>query len=114
MRGRMAYHPERRSGKHRKASTARTIYLPARRTQRQLQRIDDRITDGEVVIWHDDRAVRLSYMPPETEEQRADVVEQLRERIAAAGDAEVRELLAAEVERVTVSPLANVPEELEP
>jgi hypothetical protein len=95
--------------KGRSASTARTIYLPARRRWREVQRIDERLVEGEVILTvNDDGDDVLTFMDPETECQRDDVLAQLQAHLAAGPRPHVVEPLAAELERVRTCELVVV------
>lgn len=108
MKGRMAYPAKRHSGKHRPASTART--LPAQRTWLdELRRIelqeDADVGAGAVVRrYHRDGApTYVRYMPPETEEQRAFVLSELQDicdYAKAQGFVDEHAVLIDEIERV--------------
>jgi hypothetical protein len=92
--------------KGRSASTARTIYLPARRSWRERQRLDERLVSGEVILAvNDDGDDVVTFMDPETEWQRDDVLAQLVARLAAGPSPLVAETLEVELERVKSVPL---------
>ena len=107
----MAGVPGTQRGHRGAASTARTIYLPARRSWRERQRIDERLVEGEVIVTaNDDGGAVLTYMAPETEYQRRDVLEQLQAHIDAGPDPRMVEALATELEHVRTCELAPVPD----
>ena len=121
MRGRMAYPPERRTGKHRAASTARM--LPAQRTwASELQRMelqeDAAVQSGVVVRRYrsndpNDLPILVRYLPPDTEERRDFIVTELEaihnhaaaHQFAGVDFVEAAGWLADEIERVKVMEL---------
>ena len=110
MRGPMAKQPSARNSRDRRATTARTIEV--RGTWALRERIAERLEEGEVICCFDwDRREHiLRYLPPETEWQRHDVIEQLEEILAEEEFGEIRRVIAAEIEEVRTGPLAAVPE----
>ena len=107
----MAGVPGTQRGHRGAASTTRTIYLPARRSWRERQRIDERLIEGEVIVTvNDDGGAVLTYMAPETEGQRGDLLGQLQAHIDAGPDPLMVEALATELEHVRSCELVVVPD----